>query len=297
MVSEKELKDIVKEVLQELGEENLQNNDEVENKVKESISNTEIESGEIPDITEVDLRKEILIPNAENEKAFLNLKEKTSARLGVWRAGPRYKTQTLLRFRADHAAAMDAVFTDVSDEIIEEMDLFKVQTKCRDKDEFLTRPDLGRQFSDETLAELREKCKTKPKVQLYVADGLSSTAIEENLRDIFPAIKQGLEGHNIEIGTPFFVKYGRVASMDPISECLEADVSCVLIGERPGLVTAESMSCYMAYKAEIGMPEAKRTVISNIHQDGTPAVEAGAHIADVIKAMLDQKASGLDLDI
>ncbi len=297
MVSEKELKDIVKEVLQELGSEGLEDDKKVESEVKKNVSETEVESAEIPDITEVDLKKEMLVPNAANEEAFLKLKENTSARLGVWRAGPRYKTQTLLRFRADHAAAMDAVFTDVSDEIIEEMDLFKVQTRCRDKDEFLTRPDLGRQFSDETLTELREKCKTKPKVQLYVADGLSSTAIEANLRDIFPAIKQGLEGHNIEIGTPFFVKYGRVASMDPISECLEADVSCVLIGERPGLATAESMSCYMAYRAEVGMPEARRTVISNIHSGGTPAVEAGAHIADVIKAMLDQKASGLDLDI
>jgi ethanolamine ammonia-lyase small subunit len=297
MVSEKELRDIVKEVLEEIGGESLKENKRVESEVQAAVSESEVESTEIADITEVDLKKEMLVPNPENKKAFLNLKANTSARLGVWRAGPRYKTQTLLRFRADHAAAMDAVFTDVSEEIIEEMGLFKVQTKCRDKDEFLTRPDLGRQFSDQALTEIKEKCKVKPKVQLYVADGLSSTAIEANLRDIFPAIKQGLEGHNIEIGTPFFVKYGRVGSMDSISECLEADVSCVLIGERPGLATAESMSCYMAYKAEVGMPEARRTVISNIHSGGTPAVEAGAHIADVIKAMLDQKASGLDLDI
>jgi ethanolamine ammonia-lyase small subunit len=134
-------------------------------------------------------------------------------------------------------------------------------------------------------------------VQIYAADGLSSTAIEANLKDIFPAIKQGLEGYNIKIGTPFFVQYGRVASMEPISQTLNADVCCVLIGERPGLATAESLSCYMAYNAEIGMPESKRNVISNIHADGTPAVEAGAHIADVIKAMLEQKTSGLDLDI
>ncbi|MFW5961371.1 MAG: ethanolamine ammonia-lyase subunit EutC [bacterium] len=297
MVSEKELRDIVKDVLEELGGESLKQTEKVEKEVQAAVSETEIDNREISDITEVDLKKEMLIPNPDNEKAFLNLKEKTSARLGVWRAGPRYKTQTLLRFRADHAAAMDAVFTDVSNDIIKEMELFKVKTKCRDKDEFLTRPDLGRQFTDESLAEIREKCKSKPKVQLYVADGLSSTAIEANLRDIFPAIKQGLDGHKIEMGTPFFVKYGRVGSMDAISECLEADVCCVLIGERPGLATAESMSCYMAYRAEVGMPEARRTVISNIHSGGTPAVEAGAHIADVIKAMLEQKASGLDLDV
>lgn len=297
MLSEKELRDIVKEVLEESKETSLKKDKNVESEIKNDFSESELDKDQIADITEVDLKKEMLVPNAENEKAFLNLKANSSARLGVWRAGSRYKTQTLLRFRADHAAAMDAVFKDVSAEIIEEMGLFKIQTKSRDKDEFLTRPDLGRQFSDETLAELRKKAKLKPQVQLYVADGLSSTAIEANLRDILPAIKQGLEGYNIEIGTPFFVKYGRVGSMDPISECLEADVSCVLIGERPGLATAESMSCYLAYQAEVGMPEARRTVISNIHAGGTPAVEAGAHIADVIKAMLEQKASGLDLDI
>ena len=70
-----------------------------------------------------------------------------------------------------------------------------------------------------------------------------------------------------------------------------------LIGERPGLVTAESMSAYMAYKPTVGMPEARRTVVSNIHKGGTPPVEAGAYIADIIKLMLDKKASGLDLKL
>ncbi|MCC3144336.1 ethanolamine ammonia-lyase subunit EutC [Halanaerobium sp. Z-7514] len=292
MVSENELKTIIEEVIKNLDRNNL--GDKESNK---SGGNSEIEAGEIPDITEVDLQKEMLVPEANNQEEFLKLKAKTSARLGVWRAGPRYKTNTLLRFRADHAAAMDAVFTGVSEELINEMNFDTYQTLCSDKDEFLTRPDLGKLFSDQTLAEMKNNCQSNPQVQLYVADGLSSTAIEANLRDIFPAIKQGLEGYNIEMGTPFFVKFGRVASMEPISECLNADVSCVLIGERPGLATAESMSCYMAYKAEIGMPEARRTVISNIHSGGTSAVEAGAHIADVIKAMLDQKASGLDLEI
>ena len=85
--------------------------------------------------------------------------------------------------------------------------------------------------------------------------------------------------------------------MDVIGEATGADVVCMLVGERPGLVTAESMSAYIAYKPTVDMPEAKRTVISNIHKGGTPAVEAGAHIAEVIKTMLDKKASGIDLKI
>jgi ethanolamine ammonia-lyase small subunit len=69
----------------------------------------------------------------------------------------------------------------------------------------------------------------------------------------------------------------------------------VLLGERPGLATAESMSAYIAYNAYVGMPEAKRTVVSNIHRNGTAAVEAGAYIAEVIEKVLAQKASGVDL--
>jgi ethanolamine ammonia-lyase small subunit len=111
------------------------------------------------------------------------------------------------------------------------------------------------------------------------------------------AMIQGLEGFGIDIGTPFFIKHARVPSMEPISEALQADVMCLLIGERPGLVTSESMSCYMAYKAYIGMQEANRTVIANIHKGGTPATEAGAYIAEVLKKMLDNKASGLNLKL
>ena len=94
-----------------------------------------------------------------------------------------------------------------------------------------------------------------------------------------------------------FVKYGRVGVMDEISELTGAEVTCTLIGERPGLITAESMSAYIAYKATVGMPEARRTVVSNIHRNGTIPAEAGAHIADIIKIMLEKKASGTDLKL
>ena len=137
----------------------------------------------------------------------------------------------------------------------------------------------------------------RPQVQIYVSDGLSSAAIEANIRDVLPAMIQGLEGYRISVGTPFFVKNGRVGAMDVVSEITEAEVTCVLIGERPGLVTAESMSAYIAYKATVNMPEARRTVVSNIHKGGTPPVEAGAHIADIIKLMLERKASGVDLKL
>ncbi|MGO1369298.1 MAG: ethanolamine ammonia-lyase subunit EutC [Senegalia sp. (in: firmicutes)] len=293
MVSEKELKKIVEQVLTELGGQSNKS----DKKSLNSESKTNIEDGELPDITEVNLREQLLVPNPENKEEYLELKQNTAARVGVWRAGPRLKTSTLLRFRADHAVAMDAVFTSVDEDLIEDMDLFTVKTKCSDKDEYITRPDLGRQFEDEEKNKMKENCKMNPQVQIIVADGLSSTAIEANIRDILPTLKQGLEGYGLEVGTPFFIKFGRVPSMDVVSEVIGADVTCLLVGERPGLATGESMSAYIAYKGTVGMPEARRNVVSNIHKDGTAAVEAGAHIAHIINEMIEQKTSGLDLEL
>lgn len=295
MINEKDLRGIIKQTISEMG----LSKEKIEEKtvVSQLELENEISDDELFDITEIDLKKQVLVPEPENMEGLLRLKANTTARVGVWRAGPRYKTETLLRFRADHAVAMDAVFTDVSQEFLDEMNLFTIKTMCSDRDEHLTRPDLGRKFSSDSLAIMKEKCISNPQAQIYVSDGLSSTSIETNVRDCLPAIIQGLEVYGISVGTPFFVKYGRVPSMEPISETLKATATCVLIGERPGLATGESMSCYMAYNAQVGMLESRRTVVSNIHKGGTPAVEAGAHIADIIKQMIDQKASGLDLKI
>jgi len=301
MFNENEIRKIVEEVIKEMDlnsdSVSSSNNTQIKNTTLKSDEISIIDEGEIPDITEIDIKTQLLVPEPCNREEYLKYKKTTPARIGIWRAGPRYKTETLLRFRADHAAAQDAVFTEVSEEFLNKLGLFTVKTKCVDKDEYLTRPDLGSILDDESVKILKEKCIMNPQVQIYVSDGLSSTAIEANTADILPVIIQGLENYGIKVGTPFFLKFGRVPSMDHVSEILGADVTCVLIGERPGLVTAESMSAYIAYKAKIGMPEAKRNVVSNIHNGGTPAVEAGAHIADLIKLMLDRKASGLDLKL
>ncbi|HFL3862914.1 TPA: ethanolamine ammonia-lyase subunit EutC [Clostridioides difficile] len=249
----------------------------------------------IDDITEVDIRKQLLVKNPKDAEAYLDMKAKTPARLGIGRAGTRYKTETVLRFRADHAAAQDAVFSYVDEEFIKENNMFAVETLCKDKDEYLTRPDLGRKFSLETINNIKSKFGTNQKVLILVGDGLSSAAIEANLKDCVPAIKQGLKMYGIDSSEILFVKHCRVGAMDHLGEELGCEVICMLVGERPGLVTAESMSAYIAYKPYIGMAEAKRTVISNIHKGGTTAVEAGAHIAELIKTMLDKKASGIDL--
>lgn len=249
----------------------------------------------LPDITKTDIRRQYLVENPKNKEAFMELKLKTPARIGLGRAGARYKTETMLRARADHAAAQDSVFSDVPESFIKAQKLIPVQTLCKDKDEYLTRPDLGRRFSPEQLEVIKRTCGDNPQVLIVIGDGLSSAAIEANIADMVPALKQGLEMYGIHTGDILFIKYARVGAMDDIGEATHAKVICMLVGERPGLVTAESMSAYIAYNPRHGLPESKRTVISNIHRGGTNPAEAGAHAAQLIKTMLDKKASGIDL--
>ncbi|HFR3538279.1 TPA: ethanolamine ammonia-lyase subunit EutC [Streptococcus suis] len=296
-MNELELKEMIRSILNEITETPVvsEQMDSPSSSHQPKQEDCQIEDGIIPDITEVDIQKQFLIPNAINEEAYRKIKQFTPARLGLWRAGNRYKTQTILRFRADHAAAQDAVFSYVSEDFVKEMGFIPVHTKASSKDEYLTRPDLGRIFPEDQQEIIKNSCKKNAKVQIVVGDGLSSSAIEANIRDFLPALKQGLKMFGLEFDEVLFIKHSRVGAMDHIAELTGAEVVCILIGERPGLVTAESMSAYLAYKPTMGMPESRRTVVSNIHKGGTPAVEAGAYVAEIIKKILDNKKSGVDL--
>ena len=249
----------------------------------------------VPDVTQLDLRKLYLTEEPADGEKFRKMKQKTPARLGSGKAGARYKTLTMLRFRADHAAAQDAVFSQVPEDYAEKNGMVPVQTRCHDKDEYLTRPDRGRCFDEENQAKIRAAVSNKPTVQIVVGDGLSSAAITANAMDCLAAIKDGLKIRGIETGQDIFVRYCRVGAGDAIGDVTGCELVCMLVGERPGLVTDKSMSAYITYKPHTGVSESSRTVVSNIHAQGTPAVEAGAYIAELIELILKRKVSGVGL--
>lgn len=232
-----------------------------------------------------------------NKDSLLALKKSTPARIGVSRTGTRPLTKDFLLLRIDHAAAVDTVYGEVSAKLLDQFNLFTVDTCFETKERYLTRPDLGRIFAEDAQALILEKCVKRPVVQIVISDGLSSNAIEENLRDVYPTLLDSLESYNLTTGTPFFVRGGRVACMDVIGELLEPEAFILLIGERPGLVCAHSLSAYMCYRPRVGTKESDRMVISNIHQRGTTPIEAAAHMGTMIHKMLEQKTSGVSLVI
>lgn len=305
---EEQIRQIVQSVINQIAEEEnkgtpaaAEKNEPVKFQEKAPVTNNcipcDTEDDDLEDLAAVDMQKEILVPNPADREALEYYKQTTSARIGVWRCGSRPLTRTLLRFRADHAIAQDAVFKEINDDMLAQFDLVTVQSMVKDKDEFLTRPDLGKKLSDTEMEKIRRECPQKPQVQIVIADGLSLTAVEANLADILPALKQGLTAHNLRPGKDIFVKYGRVDVMDEIGMAVEAEVVILLVGERPGLGTSESMSAYMVYKPGPDTIVADHTVVSNIHKGGTPPAEAGAHLASVVKKIYDAKASGVKLTL
>lgn len=251
----------------------------------------------VPDVTQLDLRKLYLTEGASCPERFLRMKQRTPARLGCGKAGARYKTLTMLRFRADHAAAQDAVFSQVPEDFAARNGLIPIVTCCRDKEEYLTRPDKGRCFDEENQAVIRRHTPSAPTVQIVVGDGLSSAACMANAMECMAAMQDGLRLLGIDCAEAFFVRYCRVGAGDAIGDVTGCQVVCVLVGERPGLVTDKSMSAYITYKPHTGVSESSRTVVSNIHAQGTPAVEAGAYIAELIGKILQKKVSGVGLHL
>lgn len=288
---------IIQSVLEELTKRGMLSLKSSDNVMVDAMMNTPL----LPDTSSGEMvtfppLEEMQIKNPFNADAVKAMKKSTPARIGIGRAGARPKTMSWLRFLADHAVAQDAVFLDVSEDFLKRMNLISVQSAVSNKDEFLTRPDLGRRLSEEAAKTVSEMCEKNVQVQILIVDGLSSSAIEANIPDLLPALMQGLKSAGVRVGAPFFIKYGRVWAQDHVGKLLKADVIVSLIGERPGLGTAESLSAYMIYRPNEETVEADRTVISNIHKGGIPPAEAGAHLTDVIKEILAAKASGVKLN-
>jgi len=286
-VNESEIAQVVQAVLQELGAH--------AGEFAAPADNDERAQERLPDLGSEEARSWVGVVNPKSAEVAAELKRSTRARVASGRAGPRPRTQSLLRFLADHARAKDTVLSEIAPDWVKQTGLFEVQTQITEKDQYLTRPDLGRVLSAAGVETVLARCKKSPDVQLVISDGLSTEATTANFENIVPPLLRGLESLQLNVGTPFFVRFGRVKVQDQIGELLSAKVVILLIGERPGLGQSESLSCYMVYQPTRATVEAERTCLSNIHRGGTPPVEAAAVIVELAARMLQERASDIAL--
>jgi ethanolamine ammonia-lyase small subunit len=219
----------------------------------------------------------------------------TPARIGVGRAGTRYKTSTLLRFRADHAAAKDAVVSEVDEKLVTRLGLVELTTRAPDKRIFLERPDAGRALSGAGKQTLAEKCVKGPQLQVCYGDGLSAAALNAHLEAFHGALTSALQARGIRVGTPVFVRRSRVKVMDEIARLVDAEACVFTCGERPGLGFADSLSSYYIYRPASGATDADREVISNINPRGLEPTKAAHAVADACARILAAKKSGVVL--
>ncbi|MCE5334248.1 MAG: ethanolamine ammonia-lyase subunit EutC [Desulfobacteraceae bacterium] len=250
---------------------------------------------DLPDPAAPEFRCKPRVADPVHPEGLQALIASTTARIGVGRSGPRYGTKPLLLFQADHATTQDALFREVDRRLLDELGLFTVQTRITGgKQEYLLRPDLGRRLNEEAGQIVGERCPKGRNIQVVAGDGLSAAAIEANLPKVLPVLEQGARSAGLTFGTPFFVKYCRVGVMNDIGTLLEPDVLVLLIGERPGLGRADSMSAYLAYRPKAGDTDADRDMICNIFErGGINPLEAGAFVIQLAQQMLQHRVSGV----
>ncbi len=229
------------------------------------------------------------------------IRRRTPARLLAGRSGAAYRTGTQMELRAAHAAARDAIRVeldlsrDLGEDFVERWGLFEVWSRARDKDEYLLRPDLGRQLLPAARDSALERCPSAVRLQIVIGDGLSVTAVRTQVPRLLPLLMEGARGRGWSVGQPFVIRHARVGVLNDIGELLRPEVAVLLIGERPGLATAESLSAYMAYRPQPGHTDADRNLISNIHARGVQPGDASHRILELAVAMLKAKRSGVHI--
>jgi ethanolamine ammonia-lyase small subunit len=234
------------------------------------------------------------------------LRQLTPARVWLARAGSSIATDEVLAFDRDHARARDAVHLPFDRETIAEqlttrrIQSIAVQSKAADRTTFLQRPDLGRQLDDpsrQCLQTHRSPDKDGYDLALIIADGLSTRAIHDNAVALIDCFQQHSTAYGWQRAPVVIASQARVALADEIGECLNARLSIIMIGERPGLSAADSMGIYVTYAPHTGHTDAQRNCISNIRSDGLSPARAARQLQMLVSAAFKLELSGVKLKI
>lgn len=236
-----------------------------------------------------------------DDGSWAALREFTAARIAIGRTGNSIPLNELLDFKLAHAHARDAVYSELDVEGITsnlqqfKLPLYRLHSKASNRAKYLKRPDYGRKLNEESLNQLAACDVTATDIAIIIADGLSATAVNLYAVELMQSLLPKLLNAGLTLAPLSLIEQGRVAIADETAYAFRARLSLILIGERPGLSSPDSMGAYLTYNPKPGLTDESRNCISNIRPDGLPPSAAADKIFYLISEALKRKLTGVDL--
>lgn len=240
---------------------------------------------------------------ASKQDVWTELKKYTQARIGQGRVGCSLPTKQQLQFNLDHAMARDAVNTPLEMHEIEQqlnkmgLTCVVLHSKAENRTHYLQRPDLGRTLSSASINKLKqvEKPSQGYDIALVLVDGLSSTGVQQHGALLCQTIVDKLTSQSLSVSRICLVAQGRVAIGDEIGFLLNANSTVLIVGERPGLSSPDSLGIYYTYHPQPGLNDASRNCISNVRPAGLSIADASEKLVWLVNQSFKRKLSGVNL--
>ena len=243
-------------------------------------------------------------PPVDVQNPLLELRRLTSARIALGRTGTSMPTRAQLDFQYAHAQARDAVHLPfdhaaLSAQLAERgHETLLLQSAATNRDSYLQRPDLGRKLSEESAQTLRDHAAANPggvDLVIVVADGLSALAVHRHTLPLLARLEEQMTSDGWSVAPVILVEQGRVAVADQIGELLGAKMVVILIGERPGLSSPDSLGLYFTYAPKVGLTDAYRNCISNVRLEGLSYGMAAHRLLYLMREACRRQLSGVNL--
>lgn len=243
-------------------------------------------------------------PPIDPQNPWLELRRLTPARIALGRTGTSLPTSAQLDFQFAHAQARDAVHlpfdhAGLSAQLTERgRESLLLHSAAADRNSYLQRPDLGRKLSDESAQTLRDYAAAHPggvDLAVVVADGLSALAVHRHTLPFLNRLDEQISADGWSMAPVVLVEQGRVAVGDEIGQLLGAKMLVMLIGERPGLSSPDSLGLYFTYNPKVGLTDAYRNCISNVRLEGLSYGMAAHRLLYLMREACRRQLSGVNL--
>lgn len=243
-------------------------------------------------------------PPVDPQNPWLELRRLTPARIALGRTGTSLPTRAQLDFQYAHAQARDAVHlpfdhAGLSAQLTErQRESLVLHSAAVDRNSYLQRPDLGRKLSDQSAQALREYAQAHPggvDLVMVVADGLSALAVHRHTLPFLTRLEEQMSADEWSLAPVVLVEQGRVAIGDEIGQLLGAKMVVMLIGERPGLSSPDSLGLYFTYNPKVGLTDAYRNCISNVRLEGLSYGMAAHRLLYLMREACRRQLSGVNL--